>query len=157
MPVSRVRGSSKTTRPRHRTAGFTLLELMIVVAVVAILSAVAYPAYTQYIVKTHRASAASCLTQYATYMERYYTTNMRYDKDSDGNDNVLPDLNCEAQTADNYSYQFQDGSLAATTFVLQAVPQNAQETRDKECATLSLDQTGQRGVSGTSTVEQCWR
>src|SRR3546814_7599636 len=58
--------------------GFTLIELMVVVAIIAILASIAYPAYTDYIVKTRRSAGAACLLEQAQFMERYYTTNMGY-------------------------------------------------------------------------------
>jgi type IV pilus assembly protein PilE len=146
-----------------RGAGFTLIELMIVVAIIAIIVAIAYPSYTRYITHTHRTAAEACLSEYANYMERYYTTNLRYDEDSDGNDNSLPDLDCASagQTGANYKYTFADGELTQSTYVLQAVPQGVQADRDTQCATLALDQTGQRYIKddveeGSGTDKSCW-
>ena len=51
-----------------RSRGFTLIELMIVVAIIAILAAIAYPTYTNYITKTRRNAATACLSEYANYM-----------------------------------------------------------------------------------------
>ena len=47
----------------NRQAGFSLIELMIVVAIIAVLAALAYPAYQQYIIKTNRKAAESCLAE----------------------------------------------------------------------------------------------
>ena len=133
-----------------------MIELMIVVAIVAILAAIAYPSYTQHVIKTRRTAAKACLSEYANYMERYYTTNLRYDKDTSSPPvaNTLPALDCASpqRTGANYSYDLPSTSLSVSTYVVQAVPINAQLTRDTKCGTLSLDQTGAR----SPTVEGCW-
>ena len=144
---SRSRASSR--------AGFTLIELMIVVAIVAILAAIAYPSYTNYIVKTRRVAAASCLSEYANYMERYYTTNLRYDKDAASNDNVLPLLDCAGTTRTGNYYDYDFGKPTVSDYTLTAKPKGAQAV-DTKCGTLTLDQTGKRKISGTDTVDRCW-
>lgn len=144
---------------RRATSGFTLIELMIVVAIVAILAAIAYPSYIDQITKTKRASAAACLSEFANYMERYHTTNMRYDQDSVGTANALPALDCASadQTGTDYAYSFTNTQPTQSTYVIQAVPQGTQDSRDTRCKTLTLDQAGQRGiVAGTATVGDCW-
>ena len=144
----------------HGGDGFTLIELMIVVAIIAILAAIAYPSYINYITKTHRVAAEGCLSEYANYMERYYTTNLRYDQDTSATPvlNTLPMFDCATpqQTGANYKYQFAANSPTQTGYTIQAVPINAQLTRDTLCGTLTLDQTGARTDSGTGTVDQCW-
>lgn len=139
-------------------AGFSLIELMIVVAIVAILASIAYPAYIRYVTKTHRVAAESCLSEYSSYMERYYTTNLRYDQSTAGTANALPQLDCAAtqQTGQYYTYDFAGGEPTASTFRLLAKPQGSQQSRDTKCATLSVDQTGKRGVNGTGTLQECW-
>jgi type IV pilus assembly protein PilE len=139
--------------------GFTLIELMIVVAIVAILAAIAVPAYTTYVTKTRRVAAEGCLSEYANYMERFYTTNLRYDKDLANTAIALPSLDCAsaARTGQDYSYQFLANSLTSTTYTLQAVPKAPQSSRDSQCGTLSVTQDGTRGVTGAGGVAQCWK
>lgn len=69
-------------RNSARQRGFTLIELMITVAVIAILAAVAYPSYREYIAKGRRAQATADLLAGQQWMERFYTENLRYSADS---------------------------------------------------------------------------
>ncbi|SFF66072.1 type IV pilus assembly protein PilE [Fontimonas thermophila] len=141
---------------RHRK-GFSLIELMIVVAVIGILAAIAYPSYTNSVTKSKRRAAQACLAEFATFMERYYTTNLRY-VDASNNPPVLPALDCaSAQNAGaDYTFGFAAGSPTATTYTLQAAPRGRQATRDAQCGTLTLNHTGTRGVTGSGGVSQCW-
>ena len=147
----------------RRSAGFTLVELLIAVAIVGILAAIAYPSYIGSITKTKRRAAEVCLSSFATHMERYYTTNLRYDRDTAGvaiTSAALTGLGLDCASADNtgksYSYTFAAGSPTATTYTLQAVPNAQQAARDARCGTLTLTQAGVRGITGTTSVAQCW-
>jgi type IV pilus assembly protein PilE len=145
----------------HRTHGFTLVELMIVVAIIAVLSAIAIPSYISHVTKTHRVAAEGCLSEFSNWMERYYTTNLRYDQDLAGNKvgTTIPlatmDCATKNQTGSNYKYQFA-ATPTRSAYKIEAVPQNAQLTRDTLCATLSIDQTGKRDQTGTGTTAECW-
>ncbi len=130
-----------------RGKGFTLIELMIVVAVIAILAAIAYPSYQNYIIKTNRKAGEGCLSQYTNFMERYYTTNLTYAGAA------LPTLDCGSlqQTGNRYSYSF-SGTPDQSTYTVQAVPIGPQ-VADTQCGTLTLNQIGTRGASNVTT---CW-
>ncbi|KAB7598053.1 type IV pilin protein [Verminephrobacter eiseniae] len=69
---------------QHVQGGFTLIELMIIVAIVGILSALAYPAFREQLIKSRRADAKTILVSAQQWMERFYTENFRYDKNSAG-------------------------------------------------------------------------
>lgn len=71
-------------RSPARIAGFTLVELMIVVAVVGVLTAIALPSYTSYVARARRADARAQLLQVAQFMQRFYAANDRFDQDRAG-------------------------------------------------------------------------
>lgn len=141
---------------RKRAAGFTLLELMVTVMIIGVLASIAYPSYVKSVTKTKRKTAEACLSNYATYMERFYTTNMRYDKDVGGTAISWPILDCATTKNAGKEYAFSLSAAAGTTYSIQAAPQGAQATRDVQCGTLSLDQSGTRSVSGSAGSSQCW-
>lgn len=128
--------------------GFTLIELMIVVAVIAILAAIAYPSYTNHIMKTRRGAAAACAMEAAQFMERYYTTHRTY------KDAALPKLGCADELGDHYRFELDAG---AATYTVRAVPKGQQASKDTACGTLSIDQAGTKAKSGSaSSVSDCW-
>ena len=131
--------------------GFSLIELMIVVAIIAVLAALAYPAYQQYVIKTNRKAAESCLMENANYMERYYTTNLTY------TGATLPALDCSSnnQTGKNYSYTF-PASPSTTAYSVQAAPNSTLQNKDTTCGTVSINQAGTRAINGSGTLAQCW-
>lgn len=143
---------ARQSRTSYRAQGFTLIELMITVAIVAILAGVAIASYEWVVTKSRRSAAAGCLSEQAQFMERHYTTNMTY-LTAAGAAPALP--NCDANVTDFYNVGF-SGAPTAQNYVLQAVPQGNQASNDTKCATLSLNAQGVKGKSGSGSVDDCW-
>jgi type IV pilus assembly protein PilE len=128
----------------RRDKGFTLIEVMITVAIVAILAAIAYPSYQSHVVKTRRKAAEACLVELAQWMERYYTTNMKYQGAS------LPSTQCQTELQDHYGFAF-SGTPGATSYTIQATAKGHQLAKDASCSPLKLTHRGEK------TPAECWK
>lgn len=138
---------------RIRSYGFTLIELVITLAIVAILAAIAVPAYQDHVRKARRADAKAALVELAQWMERNYTEALRYDQDSGGGAITLPFSESPREGSNKY-YDLTLNNLTATTFTLNAAPKGAQ-VKDK-CKTLTLTHTGLKGSTSGLGIEACW-
>ncbi len=147
------------SRPR-RYRGFTLIELVLVIAVLSIIASIAYPSYLGVVTRTSRSAAKSALLEVANRQEQFFAENKRYTAD-------LADLgyagnyfmiNARGEPVPAGSSQRCYGiSLTNTesmTFTANAIPQLQQASHDVQCATLTLTHSGARGQTGGSA--QCW-
>ena len=134
--------------------GFTLIELMIVVAIVGILSAIAYPSYIEQVRKSHRADAQAALMENAQFLERRFTTQNSYLGDWAGADDANGALPVLATPRDGGTtrYTLSVTDIAANRFTLQATAVGAQA--DDACGNLSLEHTGARSASQPG--DNCW-
>jgi type IV pilus assembly protein PilE len=150
-----------------RQRGFTLIEIMIALAILGILVAIAYPAYTNQITRSNRATAKTALLElsqlqesykadsnrYATSLEELSAANIGYTVVSDAI--LVPK---EAKTTGKAVY-----TVALTsdgrTFSFTATPINIQSTREKDwglCLTMSISSIGVKSSTGTGTTNDCW-
>jgi type IV pilus assembly protein PilE len=134
---------------KRRAAGMTLIELMTAMVIVAILTAIAYPSYQSHTAKTRRKAATACLSQYANFMERYYTSNLNYDGAE------RPGLGCFTEGDMNRYYTFSQPEVDDDfrTYTITADPSDAQDAKDPDhCGSLTLNQAGER----SPTRNACW-
>ncbi len=152
-----------------RERGFSLMELMIVVAIVGILFAVALPSYRAYAIRTYRTTAEADLVQLSHIMERRYTAVGRYDDaDNPGSFELL--FNTSPQEEPDPAYNLSFKIVDSTSFVLQAQPTGDPgkgQAQDTKCGTISIDQTGVKCIldesqcsngddTAKAAVQDCW-
>jgi len=125
---------------KKNNRGFTLVELMIVIAIIGILASVAYPSYTSYVKKANRADAIDSLLSLSGRMEEYYMNNDTY-----------AGATVASATSSDGLYTLAITSATAFAYTLTATPVGA----DAECTTLTYNSLGQKGATGTDAAN-CW-
>ncbi|MGB0449943.1 MAG: type IV pilin protein [Porticoccaceae bacterium] len=125
-----------------KAAGFSLLELMIVIVIVAILAAVAYPSYQQHIVRTKRAAAQQYLLEVSSLQHQFILDNHSYAT-------TLSALGTSPATAvgDNYTVTITgvNNTASPPTFTLQAAPKSG--TTQQGSDTLTVNHLGQKNAT----------
>ena len=154
--------------------GFTLIELMITVAIIGILASVAYPSYREYVNKSRRVQAKTTLVAAQQWMERFYTENFRYDKTSA---NPPVDVTDASQFPSRFSVSPPPGEGSAMytitvtvtdgvrdVFTVNAVRKAGSAMENDRCGDLSIDHLNRRIVtnhngfgSDAAALDYCWR
>ena len=148
-----MRNSSNRKR---RTRGFTLVELMIAVAVIALLSMIAVPSFMQNIRKSKRTDAQVALTRVSTNLERFFSANGTYTTDA-ALLGVLIDADDVAFSDDGHYVMTVTGGatgIASSYTVTATAAAGSMQTDDKGCTVLTVNSLGQRTPSPRTS--RCW-
>jgi type IV pilus assembly protein PilE len=147
--------SSIFARGSGREKGFTLVEMMIVVAIVGILGAIAYPAYTKQVMRSKRSDAQTVLLEAAQAMQRLYVARNSF-VDSDEATKLLEgaglDKAPKGVESDRKTYSVSVVVQNGRTFLLTAEPEHS----DDDCGNLTLDNRGAKGATAGETAD-CWK
>ena len=129
--------------------GFTLIELMVVVAIIGILAAIAYPSYQESVRKANRTDAKASLLNAAQLLDRCFTERNAY------NDAGCPTVTGTSQEG-FYTIAFVPDSLSATTYALRATPvAGGRQASDARCTSFTLTHRGTKTAMGT-LGNDCW-
>jgi type IV pilus assembly protein PilE len=150
-------------RMKRTLRGYTLIELMIVVAVIGILSVIAIPSYQSYVQRSNRATAKTMLAEITSKQEGYYLDRkqyattlqmLQYPGTAGAPVYLQNDRTLSASSTGDSIYALSFSAVTATSFTIQAVPVGSQ-TKDTYCGTMRIDNLGNRAVTGTA--KDCWK
>ncbi|KJZ00868.1 type IV pilin protein [Pseudoalteromonas ruthenica] len=128
--------------------GFTLIELMVAVAIVGILAAVAYPNYQQFVISSARSEAMTALLDAASKQEQFFADNRQYTTS-------MADLGLSNSTeSDLYSLS---ATVNARSFIITATPASGVALKDGECASFTINEVGVKGSTGSADTDTCWK
>lgn len=144
----------------RKNSGFTLIEMMIAVAIVGILAAIAYPSYQESVRKSNRSDAIGELSDIALRVQRCYTSYSTYDTAA-GRCSVIDSLKDAAGiTSKGGLYVIKGSNIAKTTYTITATPVSGRsQASDKSCASFSLTHTGVKAakdINNADATAKCW-
>ncbi len=134
------------SRKSSKPFGFTLIELMITVAIVGILASVAYPSYVGFVTSSNRTEGQRELLRFANLQEQYFVDYRTYATSLTALGKSTAAINTENK---HYRIKVQSGA-DADGFILKATARNAQLANDSDCSPLRIDQVGVKTPTG------CW-
>jgi type IV pilus assembly protein PilE len=137
---------------KRRSAGFSLIELMIAVVAVAILASIAYPSYVAYVQRAKRAEGRAALMQAANALERFYTANNTYTTDLTAAQFRAFSGSSATTSAYNLTVVAGPTGSISSSFTVRATPTFS----DPKCTRLDLSSTGTKAANGTGGVNECW-
>ena len=142
-------------RCKYNHAGFTLLELMIVVTVVAIMASIAYPSYMAHIQSARREEGKKALLEAAQKMESFYALNQTYVGSADANGrSTIFSSNVPSDTSINYVLSV---SATKTSYTITATRSSSSAQRTDPCGDLIIKRDGTKTVANaTYSSSQCW-
>ncbi|MFJ2487218.1 type IV pilin protein [Pseudomonas sp. NPDC087639] len=130
---------------RRSNRGFTLIEIMIVIAIIGIMLTIGIPSYTEYVKKGRRAEVVSLLSEQAQSLERFYTRNNLY-------------TGITGLSAGNDFYTITP-TITDQTFLLTATRKSGTAMATDKCGDFTLTNTGVRSMSNATTgltTKDCW-
>jgi type IV pilus assembly protein PilE len=140
--------------------GFTLIELMVTVAIVGILAAIAIPSYQGYVNQANRSDVKTALLEDVQFMERNYTESFKYHKTANNTDVATTSLPAQQSPKTGTGTALYNITLSptptATTYTLTATPVAGGRMANDGCLAFSINQLGQKSVSGSKSVADCW-
>ena len=129
--------------------GFTLIELMIAVAILGIIASIAIPSYFEHVKRTARTEAITSLLDAANKQEQYFVDNREYTS-------TIADLGVSTTTESNFYTISVKVDNDAGTFTFKATPKSGPPLQDTECKTLSISDTGLKTSTGSADSSTCW-
>ncbi len=142
----------------RKTLGFTLMEMLTVVAIISILAAIAVPAYSKYVLRSRRVEGQILANTIAQAQERHFATYNRYAREltGAGRDTLgFSAARCAAVSSTNCYYDATNVSPDdRRTFTVTLTPKLSQAV-DK-CGNLTLTDSGDKAFSGNETNGKCW-
>jgi len=132
-----------------KTRGFTLIELMIVVAVLSIIVAIGYPSYLEHVKKSRRVEGMGNLLELADRMERAYSDRGFYPTS-------LSEVNVATITDGGY-YTLAIVTANNVSFQVSAAPTSLGKQNEDSCQTFTLTSLGQKSVTDSSLTDYCWK